>query len=238
VNAAPAAEAGTLTVAFALRGAGPCDRTFVSDEERAASEHLIAGRRQEFREGRALLRWALCRHLGLPPESVVVRTEPGGRPVVADRSRTHVTVSHSATVRAVAVVDDAEVGIDVESTIRPEPAFLRRCCSREDREALAVGLLEDRARALTVIWTVQEACVKATGEGLRGRPGRVRVPPGRHRGRWRDLLWSVLPSVAGDHVAIAVTGTATGRLRAFHAPEGRPMYDLRLPLVPADDITH
>ncbi|MEW2376557.1 4'-phosphopantetheinyl transferase superfamily protein [Micromonospora sp. NPDC047812] len=68
-------------------------------------------------------------------------------------------------------------------------ALLRRCCAPTVRAALDRLPGPARVREFAWIWTVQEACVKATGAGLGGRPWAIPVPSGRRTGRWADLRW-------------------------------------------------
>ncbi|NBH07026.1 4'-phosphopantetheinyl transferase superfamily protein, partial [Amycolatopsis sp. SID8362] len=46
-----------------------------------------------------------------------------------------------------------------------------------------------RAREFAWVWTVQEACVKAAGTGLGGRPWSIDVRPGALSGRWGGFTW-------------------------------------------------
>ena len=51
------------------------------------------------------------------------------------------------------------------------------------------------------IWTVQEACVKAAGSGLAGRPWRIPVEVAQLHGRWRGYRWV---SLAGFGVPVGL----------------------------------
>ncbi|MGW4210847.1 4'-phosphopantetheinyl transferase family protein [Lentzea sp. NPDC004789] len=125
-------------------------------------------------DARGLLR----RLLGV---DVVIAAEPGGRPYLPERPHVGISLSHSGELVAAAVGYGRAVGVDVEETVEFDPAMARRCGAPE-----LVSLPADRrARELTRIWTVQEACVKALGLGLRGRPWTVPV----ERGGWRGLRW-------------------------------------------------
>ena len=58
-------------------------------------------------------------------------------------------------------------------------------------EADELDRLPERERAVEFawVWTVQEACVKAEGTGLAGRPWRIEVPPRPRTGQWGGYRW-------------------------------------------------
>jgi 4'-phosphopantetheinyl transferase len=94
------------------------------------------------------------------------------------------------------------VGIDVQ---RPEPVTagrLRRCGSDSARRALAALPDAEREHEYARIWAVQEACVKAAGTGLAGRPWTIPVDVGREDGEWQGLAWHS-SSEHGVPVAVA-----------------------------------
>jgi 4'-phosphopantetheinyl transferase len=53
------------------------------------------------------------------------------------------------------------------------------------------------------IWTAQEACVKATGQGLAGRPWTVPVEVGQRAGTWHGVRWLSLRDRFGTPVSCA-----------------------------------
>lgn len=48
---------------------------------------------------------------------------------------------------------------------------------------------ERAAEEVAWVWTVQEACVKAGGAGLSGRPWAIDVRPGSRHGHWGVYRW-------------------------------------------------
>jgi 4'-phosphopantetheinyl transferase len=73
------------------------------------------------------------------------------------------------------------------------------------------------------VWSVQEACVKATGSGLSGRPWSIDVPPGRGRGRWRAYRWVSFRGQSAVPLSCAfLDPTASDRPPAVtaHVPKG------------------
>ena len=139
---------------------------------------IVAVARSSDVDSSAAARALLRRILGADRE---IAAEPGGRPYLPECPRTGISLSHSGGLVAAAVGHGRVVGVDVEETVEFDPAVARRCGAPD-----LVSLPGDRrAQELTRIWTVQEACVKALGLGLRGRPWTVPV----ERGTWRGLRW-------------------------------------------------
>ncbi|MEU0884350.1 4'-phosphopantetheinyl transferase superfamily protein [Lentzea sp. NPDC005914] len=118
----------------------------------------------------------------------VIASERSGRPYLPQWPRIGVSLSYSDTLVAVAVGPGRVVGVDVEETVEFDPGMARRCGAPE----LVTMPPDRRARELTRIWTVQEACVKAAGLGLRGSPWTVPVGRALH-GSWRGLRWISRP---------------------------------------------
>lgn len=105
----------------------------------------------------------------LPP----IERKPGGKPWLPERPDCHFSVSDSGEL-ALCAVSDCSVGVDLE-IIRPRremlPAYV--CSSAELDWYTARGKhWED----FYILWTMKEAWVKCTGEGLRIRPREIRIP--------------------------------------------------------------
>ncbi|MGW3993679.1 4'-phosphopantetheinyl transferase family protein [Amycolatopsis sp. NPDC004772] len=113
-----------------------------------------------------------------------------GRPVVPGRPDLHVSLAHSDDVVAVALARGRDVGVDVQEAGLPGPAMLRRCCPGEAGRMAAEPA--SGGRDFARVWAAQEACVKATGQGIAGRPWRIPVTAAAASGRWRDLTWTQL----------------------------------------------
>ncbi|MEJ7833843.1 MAG: 4'-phosphopantetheinyl transferase superfamily protein [Nocardioides sp.] len=127
-----------------------------------------AGRRSgPFVAGAVLLRLAVCRRTGVAPEAVRVRRccpECGGfhgRPELPGTGLT-ASISHSGDLVAVAVTDAGWVGVDVEVVREVPPSLLSRVLSAHER-----GLATDAA-SFFAIWTIKEALLKASGQGVGG----------------------------------------------------------------------
>jgi len=126
-----------------------------------------------FLTGRTLLRMIAGRRLGVEPERVALDAscydcgKPHGKPRVLAEGAPEMSVSHSGSLVALAVVDGPPVGIDVEQIRTAEVGELARLTfSDEERaafEALADG---ERHGAFFTYWARKEAVVKATGRGM------------------------------------------------------------------------
>jgi len=115
-----------------------------------------------------------------------------GQPYLVTRPDVGISLSHTDGWVAAAVRPGGAVGIDAQVPVPVEDRLLRRCCSPS---ALAeLGWLPGPVRELEFawIWSVQEACVKATGAGVKGRPWTIRVEVGQRGGRWRGVRWRAL----------------------------------------------
>ncbi len=140
-------------------------------------------------DGYALLAALLAAHVG---ESLpAMERKEGGKPWFPSRPDLHFSVSHSGAL-ALCALSDREVGADVE-LIRPR------------RERLPAYALDGeeldwyRARGggwewFYTLWTLKEARVKCTGQGLRRPPREISVPllePGE-TGDWDGFRFTAL----------------------------------------------
>ncbi|MEV7848124.1 4'-phosphopantetheinyl transferase family protein [Streptomyces cyaneofuscatus] len=160
----------------------------VAERDRAAASRLPPWRAEEYAASRTLLR-ALLREIGEDVAGGPVAAHPSGRPYLPGRPDLGVSLSHSSGRVAAAVGRGCAVGVDVQAPSYVSDRLLGLCCSPADAEALA-GMPEARRRAeFAWIFTVQEACVKAVGRGLSGRPWNVPVNLGQQAGDWGRVSW-------------------------------------------------
>lgn len=168
------------------------------DRLRAAA--LPEGRAAEFLAGRGLLRELLTAvRPRLAGRDVV--TDAGGKPRLRECSEVGVSVSHSGGTVAAAVAVGRELGVDVQQPPETVSATLARRLLGEHARDLTELTAAGAAREVAWVWTAQEACAKACGEGLRGRPWSIDVPPGARAGRWGDYRWVALR----EHSAIPLS---------------------------------
>lgn len=180
----------------------------------ATAVGLPASRRAEHLAARALLRWLVAEVAGAGAATSPLRARPGGQPYLAGRPDLAVSISHTEGWVAAAVRPDGAVGIDAQRPVAVADRLLRRCCTPSARAALSG--LPDAARDVEFawIWTVQEACVKASGAGVAGRPWTIPVEVGQREGRWGALHWRALrdlcPIPVGCAHAVADSETRLG----------------------------
>lgn len=144
-------------------------------------------------EAYGLLAELLAAEYGLPglPE---LERQAGGKPFFPQRPDLHFNLSHSGGL-ALCGVGAAPLGVDIEA-IRPRRAGLARYICSPEEYAWYEELGGDW-ESLYTIWTLKEARVKCTGEGLRQRPEAIAVPligPGQTG----ELEGLVFRSYAGD----------------------------------------
>ncbi|GGS27737.1 hypothetical protein GCM10010269_77920 [Streptomyces humidus] len=170
--------------------------------DRAAAALLPRWRVQEFLASRALLRHLLRTTLPELADEPVLAEEQG-RPVLAGAPGTGISISHDGDAVAVAVARHRQVGVDVQQPPDSVPdALLRRCLGTHTPQ---VATLPQRTRAAEFawVWTAQEACVKAAGTGLSGRPWAIDIRPGRRRGQWHDFQWISLRDLSRTPLSCA-----------------------------------
>ncbi|WP_435189304.1 4'-phosphopantetheinyl transferase family protein [Streptomyces sp. bgisy126] len=164
----------------------------VAAADRATAAGLPPWRAAEHLASRTLLRY-LLRETGEDTEGAgdgPLAALPGGRPYLPGRAGPGVSLSHSSGWVAAAVGRGRDVGVDVQVPAPVGDRLLRLCCAPGDAEALAALPEEARRSGFARIFAVQEACVKAVGEGFSGRPWTVPVPLGARTGTWNGVRWS------------------------------------------------
>lgn len=156
--------------------------------DQATASELPPWRAVEYAASRTLLR-ALLREIGEDLQGGLVAARPSGRPYLPDRPDLGVSLSHSSGWVAAAVGRNRDVGVDVQTPSYVSDRMLRFCCSPGDAEVLTVMPEDRRRREFAWIFTVKEACVKAVGAGLSGRPWSVPVALGQQTGDWERVRW-------------------------------------------------
>lgn len=98
---------------------------------------------------------------------------PGGKPFFPDFPQYHFNVSHSGPLSLCALAD-TPVGVDIER-VRPRKPGLPRY-ALGDREFAWFETRGSRWEDFYTLWTLKEAKVKCTGEGLRRPPREIDLP--------------------------------------------------------------
>jgi 4'-phosphopantetheinyl transferase len=133
-------------------------------------------RARKFTTTRATLRTLISRYTGIEPTDVRFRYGPRGKPFLLERGREHdpriqFNLSDSSDVVVFGFASDREIGVDIERV-----RHLSRWEKISERffgvEAAAeIGRLPDAERDREFIrrWVMEEARIKATGQGIWAR---------------------------------------------------------------------
>jgi len=98
---------------------------------------------------------------GVSPETVEFSEDDGGKPYTVN-TNIFFNVSHSGNLVACAV-SEKPVGIDIEQiSSKPLKAISRFATDTEK------SFVSDDPVKATILWTLKEACLKATGTGVKG----------------------------------------------------------------------
>jgi 4'-phosphopantetheinyl transferase len=153
-----------------------------------AAESTTA-RARESAAARSLLRRLLAYVAGPAAGTTPIASRRSLQPYLPARPDLAISLSHSGQWVAAAVGIGAEVGVDVQVP-EPTPArLLRRCCRPSAYELLRRLPAPGRDVEFAWIWTAQEACVKATGQGIGGLPWTIPVDVGQRSGDWHGVTW-------------------------------------------------
>jgi 4'-phosphopantetheinyl transferase len=202
------------------------DVALLSDDERARHGRMAAKRdRDEYAAAHALLRTTLSELGDRAPDDWRFAAGPHGKPALVDSaSRLSFNLSHARGLVACAVVEDADVGLDVEQVTRPTawPGIAARYFSRA--ELAEIDRVEPARQAIRFfeLWTLKEAFVKALGVGLSQplnaisfsaeRPDAIafQSPSGVAAAVWQFALYAPTPE---HRLAVAVSDGTTRRWR-------------------------
>lgn len=148
---------------------------WLGEPERARLARFVrAERRRQFIAGRALLRLALGRLLGLAPESFAIEERPGRAPALIHPAGAAVSfsISHSGAWVACATSTATEVGLDIEriDPARDLLALAEHSFSPQDVEALRLCPPEERTAAFYRLWCLHEAHIKLAPPPARDYP--------------------------------------------------------------------
>jgi len=138
-------------------------------DERTRAERLRTPQlRRRFIVARVLLRRLLTAYASVHSSELRIGTGSHGKPYLADAADLRFNVSHAEDTAMYAIASGAEVGIDIEATMRNVDidGVARHAFSASECEVLAALAPDARREAFFRIWTRKEAYVKARGEGL------------------------------------------------------------------------
>ena len=146
--------------------------TLDAGERARADRFHFRADRETYVAAHALTRALLARVGTLPAEAWCFVTTPTGRPEIAPalgRSRLRFSLSHTRGLVACAVGIDHDLGVDVEAAadrVADELDLAARFFAPGEVALLRNTSKEQRRNAFLRIWTLKEAYIKATGQGL------------------------------------------------------------------------
>jgi 4'-phosphopantetheinyl transferase len=141
-----------------------------ASEKAHADRFRVPADRDAYIAAHALLRATLSRHASIAPAEWRFRTAEGGKPML-DAGRAppgvHISLSHTRGLAACAVGRPFALGIDAEAWREPLPIEIaERYFAPAETRLVAELAPEERASAFYRLWTLKEAYLKATGQGL------------------------------------------------------------------------
>jgi 4'-phosphopantetheinyl transferase len=127
-------------------------------------------RRAEREHGRELALRVLALRCRVPVGCVRIETTPTGKPVVAPETPERgmgFNLSHTPGMMVCALARDADVGVDVENhTRRVMLRVADRFFSDMEIAQIRAAASGEQANRFIALWTLKEAYLKATGQGL------------------------------------------------------------------------
>jgi 4'-phosphopantetheinyl transferase len=199
----------TLALSGIAQGLWPALAGLLDDAERArAARFAFEDDRQAYIAAHALLRVKLSEMAGGAPQDWRFAAATLGKPYLVDPPKDlRFSMTHARGMVAVAIAEGVDIGVDVEPANRRAESMklAQRFFAPAETELLRALDGEARRDAFFAIWTLKEAVVKATGEGLaRGLdsftihldPPRVTMPD---EPVWRLAHWRL----GAHHLALA-----------------------------------
>ncbi|HEY6092961.1 MAG TPA: 4'-phosphopantetheinyl transferase superfamily protein [Gemmatimonadales bacterium] len=173
----------------------------LSADERSRSARFRQERdRRRFIVARGALRRLLGDYLALPSREIRFVYNEYGKPALSAEleSPLRFNLSHAADLALVAIADGADVGVDVEHVSADSDylAIARDVLSDAEGDYLRTMPSHLRGEAFLRSWTMQEAYVKARGDGLS-------MPLARFTGAWSLYHLQPAPGYVG---ALAIAG--------------------------------
>ena len=157
------------------------------EQERARADGFrTEALRHDYRCARVLQRLVLSSHAEVDPADWRFAAGSAGRPEIVapvEATALRFNLSHTAGLVACAVALHLPVGIDVEhlGCLGDVEAVARHVFAPAEIAALLALPEADRAPGFLDIWTLKEACLKATGSGFSASPQAVRFSLGPDR---------------------------------------------------------
>lgn len=139
-------------------------------EQKRAREFRFVEDRNSYVAAHALLRQCLSVYNDKPPQFWRFATEANGKPKLAehpDMPALHFNLSHCRGLVAVALSADCDVGVDTERSSRHvDQSVWESTLSATEISQLKRLSSQEKTAAQLSFWTMKEALLKASGQGL------------------------------------------------------------------------
>lgn len=168
-----------------------------ADERKRAERFHFKNHASRFVVAHGVLRMILARYMNTEPDQLRFSRDENGKPFVLSESSAIppcFNMSHSAELAIYAVTKDRPVGIDVEhnSTRADVEQLAKRFFSANEYSQLVSLPADQRNETFIKMWTIKEAYLKATGEGLRGLANiEVELGPDSSHSHWSPSIFSL-----------------------------------------------
>jgi 4'-phosphopantetheinyl transferase len=143
------------------------------DERMKANRFHFDRHRRRYIASHGSLRIILSKYLGLNPSQLQFSYSPLGKPALTSNENTKricFNLSHSNEMALCAVTLNRSVGIDLEH-IRPNfelESLAKKIFSPKENKMLNFLPVSEKQNLFFNLWTLKEAYLKATGEGIGG----------------------------------------------------------------------
>jgi 4'-phosphopantetheinyl transferase len=195
------------------------EQSLASDEQARADRFHFARDRRRFIAARGQMRMILASYVGASARALTFSYGARGKPFLRqplEAEALKFNLSHSGELALLAVTRDRDIGVDLEEVhfLDDDESIAERFFSPRENAALRAVPQPERLEAFFSCWTLKEAYVKATGDGL-ARPTNsfdVFCEPGHSLGvegdsqkvsRWSLVKLAPEPGYVG---ALAVEG--------------------------------
>ncbi len=197
-------------------------QSWLTEQQKQSLEQLKSFNGQlSFASSRALMNAALGKHLNVSIDQVEIEKDAKGKPHIAcpANSSCRFNLTHTHELSAIAITNDLNVGIDVESMNRKNRSLAIAKSYFHPDEYEALKNIEDQAvqkAHFYRLWTMKEAYLKATGGGIADSLKSIRAELDHNDqlssiqvnkpGQYRQLSFSQL--TLADHYLCAVAALA------------------------------
>jgi 4'-phosphopantetheinyl transferase len=173
-----------------------------ADERSRAARFVTDSARRAFIMARSAMRAILSQYVAATPLALRLASTRRGKPFLVDYENVNFNLSHSHDLAALAVVTSPQrIGVDIEKIGRVPEGVTDEAFS--PAEIRRIETAANPTASFFAHWTMKEAYLKASGEGLYATLTSVRVAPGAPQ--WiGDLVVSEFDFCDGFAAAIAI----------------------------------